>query len=222
MYLDQRVAATAGRELRLRGLVRASRENAELAVALCEKSFLASVQCDWSRVVAATDWQPFDLALTLRAAEPARSGPAPPVSLSLHNGASGVRFEVTRLSLRDGSTELLANGAFDRGPDRWLMHSDFHLAWRAHSTPLQITFEQGMFGLLAWAALWLSAAIAVVRRSGDLPAAALAAAIAFFAVGCFDTLLDAPRLTVLAGLVLWLILGAGERRPAAGGRAQLT
>jgi VanZ family protein len=221
MYLDQRVAATAGRELRLRGLVRSSRENAELAVALCEKSFLASVQCDWSRVAAATDWQPFDLALTLRTAVPARSGPAAPVSLSLHNGASGLRIEVTGLSLRDGPTELLANGAFDRGSDRWLMHSDFHLAWRAHSTPLQIAFEQGMFGLLAWTALGFAATVAVVRRSGDLPAAALAAATAFLAVGCFDTLLDAPRLVVLAGLVLWLILGAEERISPAGGRPRL-
>ena len=213
MYLDQRVAARPGGVLHLRGAIRSSREGAKLAVALCEKSFLASVRCDWTHVPAQSTWSPFEVWLELPEAGAARTGPAVPVSLSLHNSSPGTRIEVTQLSLRDGSAELLANGSFERGLDRWLMHSDIHLAWRALNSPVQIVFEQGLFGLAAWVALAAGAIVAVVRSAGGIPVAAAAAAAAFLAVGCFDTLLDAPRLVVLGAFVLWSMVHAVSRRP---------
>jgi hypothetical protein len=194
-------------------------EGAELAVALCEKSFLASVRCDWVNVPARPTWGAFEVRLKVPQPELARVGPAVPVSLSLHNSTAGTRIEVAQLSLRDGPSELLINGSFERGLDRWLMHSDVHLAWRALSSPVQIAFEQGLVGLVAWIVLAASSAAAITRRRG-LPAAAAAAAIAFMGVGCFDTLLDAPRLVVLATFVLWLLFNP-ERQPPAGRRFDL-
>jgi VanZ family protein len=213
MYLDQRVEAVPGRALLLRGEIRSSRDGAELAVALCEKSFLASVRCDWVHVPARSTWAPFETRLQLPEAGPARFGPAVPVSLSLHNSSPGIRIEITQLSLGDGREELLSNGSFERGLDRWLMHSDVHLAWRALSSPVQIMFEQGLFGLAAWVALAAGAIGAIARSPHGVPAAAAAAAIAFLAVGCFDTLLDAPRLVVLAAFVLWSMIHVLSRRP---------
>jgi len=213
MYLDQRVAAVPGRALRLRGEIRSSRDGAELAVALCEKSFLASVRCEWVKIPARSTWEPFETRLELTEAGAARTGPAVPVSLSLHNGNPAARIEVTQLSLRDGSAELLANGSFERGLDRWLMHSDVHLAWRALNSPVQILFEQGLFGLAAWVALGAGLMVAMVRSPYKIPVAAAAAAIAFLIVGCFDTLLDAPRLVVLAALVLWSMIDGVSQRP---------
>jgi hypothetical protein len=192
--------------LLLRGEIRSSHDGAELAVALCEKSFLASVRCDWVNVPARPTWEPFETRLELPETGPLRIGPAAPVSLSLHNRTPGIRIEVTQLSLRDGSTELLANGSFERGLDRWLMHSDVHLAWRALNSAVQIAFEQGLFGVAAWLALGVGAIVAMARSRHGIPVAAAAAAIAFLAVGCFDTLLDAPRLVVLAAFVLWSMI----------------
>jgi hypothetical protein len=217
MYLDQRVAAAPGRELRLRGLIRSAPDGAELAVALCEKSFLASVRCDWAQVPAGSGWATFDVVLKLPETPARRLGLRVPVSLSLSNSHYGTRIEITGLSLADGPAELLANGSFERGLDHWLMHSDVHLAWRALNTPVQIVFEQGGFGLLAWTVLALAVAVLLGRSSHELPAAAAAAAVAFVAVGCFDTLLDAPRLVVLAALVLWLLANS-ESRPFTGQR----
>jgi hypothetical protein len=211
MYLDQRVAAAPGRELRLRGLIRSAPDRAELAVALCEKSFLASVRCDWAQVPAGSSWATFDVVLKLPETPARRLDLRVPVSLSLNNSRYGTRIEITDLSLADGPAELLANGSFERGLDHWLMHSDVHLAWRALNTPVQIVFEQGGFGLLAWAVLVLAVAVRLGRGSHQLPAAAAAAAVAFVAVGCFDTLLDAPRLVVLAALVLWLLTNSGSQ-----------
>jgi hypothetical protein len=213
MYLDQRVGTVPGRPLQLRGEVRSSRDGAELAFALCEKSFLASVRCDWVQVPARSNWELFETRLKLPEAGPAGIGLAVPVSLSLHNVNPGIRIEVTRLSLHDGPAELLANGSFERGLDRWLMHSDVHLAWRALSSPVQILFEQGLFGLAAWLVLAVGAIVAIARSPHGIPAAAAAAAIAFLTVGCFDTLLDAPRLVVLAAFVLWSMIDGAPQRP---------
>jgi hypothetical protein len=142
------------------------------------------------------------------------------VSLSLANEAFGTRVDVTGLSLHDGTAELLANGSFRSGLDRWLVFSDVHLAWRALNTPLQVVFEQGLLGALAWLALIAAAVAAVARQLGDLPATAAAAGgIALLVVGGFDSLLDAPRLIVLLALLLWLTTAG--RRPVAGGATGL-
>jgi hypothetical protein len=202
MYLDQRIAATAGRELLLRGQIRASRDRAALEVALCEKSFLASVRCDWASVPAATDWQRFEVRLKLPQAAYPPTGPGAPVSLSLHNVAFGTRIDVAQFSLLEGAAEQLANGAFEQGMDRWLMYSDVHLAWRALNTPVQIVFEQGLLGVLAWLALGLGLAARAVGstdRSASAAAAA-AAAVGFVVVAFFDTLLDSPRVALLVAL----------------------
>ena len=112
-------------------------------------------------------------------------------------------MEVTGLSLVDGQDELLGNGSFRHGLDRWFVTSDVHLAWRVLDTPLQVAFEQGALGILAWLALGV-AAIAVVLQSSASPgttAAFVAAMVGFLAVGCFDSLLDSPRIILLLGLI---------------------
>ena len=45
--------------------------------------------------------------------------------------------------------ELLANGDFARGADRWLFTDDYHWNWRIEDQPLMTLFEQGWFGVLA-------------------------------------------------------------------------
>jgi VanZ family protein len=225
MYLDQRVAAAPGRTLRLRGAVRSARDGAGLSVALCEKSFLTAVRCDWAQVPAGDRWMPFELRLEMTEAQSGRFGLDPPVSLSLHNPRFGTQVQVRDLSLLDGSSELLANGSFDAALDRWLMHSDRHLAWRAHNSPLQVLFEQGILGLLAWAALAIAVVTRAVRDLRRICVAATAAALGFVLVSLFDTLLDAPRMIVLAAFIFWLIVDppqgghAGAEAEREGGRA---
>jgi hypothetical protein len=208
MYLDQRVTAQRGQELRLRGLVRTGGDHVELAVALCEKSYLASIRCVWARVPAGNDWQPFEAPLYLPKAPGLRIGPEVPLSLSLHNAASGKRIEVTQLSLLGGSAELLENGSFERGLDHWLMHSDEHFAWRSLNTWVQVVFEQGVLGALAWLILGAGFVAAALRHERDVSSVAiLAAGVAIVAVGCFDSLLDAPRIVTLVALVAGAAIG---------------
>ena len=149
-----------------------------------------------------------------------RLAPAAPLSLSLHNAAYGTRVEVTRLSLVDAGAELLRNGSFEHGLDRWFMTSDVHLAWRTLNTAVEIVFEQGALGILAWLALGV-ATVALVLGSREFPAATAACAAAttgFVAVGCLDSLLDSPRLILLFALV-WAVglFSSGAAKPVHSG-----
>jgi VanZ family protein len=203
MYLDQRVRVPPGRELHLRGQLRSPRTDGKLSISLCEKSLLNSVSCDESAVVAGPTWQAFDVPLSSQQHAAARVAPMAPLSLSLHNGVFGSRVEVTQLSLLDGREDLLSNGSFTHGLDRWFMTSDEHLAWRVKNTPLQIAFEQGVLGIVAWLGLCI-AAIGVVQRRSALPGATAAFAaslLGFLLVGCFDSLLDSPRVILLLALI---------------------
>jgi VanZ family protein len=203
MYMDQRVVVKPGDELRLKGQLRSPRTDGKLSISLCEKSLLNSVSCDETAVSAGPAWQSFDVPLSSqRHAEP-RVGPAAPLSLSLHNGVFGSRVEVTQLSLLDGQQNLLSNGSFADGLDRWFMTSDEHLAWRVKNSPLQIAFEQGVLGVIAWLGLCV-AAIVVVRKRSALPGATAAFAaslIGFLLVGSFDSLLDSPRVILMLALI---------------------
>jgi hypothetical protein len=206
LFMDQRVAAKPGSELRLRGLIRSPQTGARLSVILCEKSYLNAVGCDGADVSAGPQWQPFDVHLSPPRHAESRIAPAAPLSLSLHNAAYGTRVEVTRLSLVDARAELLSNGSFEHGLDRWFMTSDVHLAWRTLNTAVEIIFEQGALGSLAWLALGV-ATVTLLLGSSAFPAATAACAaatIGFVAVGCLDSLLDSPRMILLFALV-WAV-----------------
>ena len=212
MYMDQRVAASPGSELRLRGQVRSAQAGASLSVSLCEKSLLNSVGCDEVAVPVNPTWEPFEVRLAAPQRAKFRLTPTAPLSLSLHNGVFGSRVEVTQLSLLDGPADLLSNGSFEHGLDRWFVTSDVHLAWRVLNTPLQIAFEQGLLGVLAWLAMG-AAAIAIVRRPSTVPGAAAAfaaAMVGLLVVGCFDSLLDSPRVILLIALVWAAGLNASD------------
>ena len=164
----------------------------------------AEIGCGKEAAVSAGPaWQPFDVQLSSPQRAGSRLKPMAPISLSLRNGTFGSRVDVTQLSLVDRQADLISNGSFEHGLDRWFAASDMHLAWKVKSTPLQIAFEQGALGVLAWLVLGV-AAIAVVLRPSVSPgstAAFAAAMIGFAVVGCFDTLFDSPRVILLIALI---------------------
>jgi hypothetical protein len=220
LFMDQRVAAKPDSDLRLRGLIRSPQAGARLSVILCEKSYLNAVSCDGTDVAAGPQWQPFDVRLSVPRRAVSRIAPAAPLSFSLHNAAYGTRVEVTRLSLVDAGAELLSNGSFEHGLDRWFMTSDVHLAWRTLNTAVEIFYEQGALGILAWLALGV-ATVSLVLGSRAFPAATAACAaatIGFVAIGCFDSLLDSPRMILLFALV-WAVglFSIGAARPVHSG-----
>ena len=126
---------------------------------LCEKWLLYSLACNSAGfgADAAGAWQTGTATLVVPG-EPGRL-----IELSLTTAAGGV-VDLADLHLRraDG-TELLANGDFHSGTQRWFFTDDNHLVWRMKDQFLMSLFETGLFGLLAWLALILAAALGSLR-----------------------------------------------------------
>ena len=131
----------------------------------------------------------------------------PTVQFSLADQQAGDYLDVKNVKLMDESgRDLLHNGDFMRGADRWFFSSDrYHLAWHAKDMGLNLYFDQGLFGLISFGLLFL---YALVRQAGSalrgdmLSATRFASLAGFLMVGLFDSILDFPRLSLLFYLLL--------------------
>ncbi len=135
----------------------------------------------------------------------------PTVQFSLADQQAGDYLDVKKVGLTDESgRDLLHNGDFLRGTDRWYFSSDhFHLAWHAKNLGLNLLFDQGLFGLISFGLLFLYALARQARTAlrGDLLSAArFASLLGFLMVGLFDSILDFPRLSLLFYLLLFAAL----------------
>jgi hypothetical protein len=125
-----------------------------------------------------------------------------PVKLEIAAEGQQTVLDIDNLSLRtapDGR-ELLRNGSFSDANNYWFFSSDRnHLPWHVKNLGLNLYIEMGWSGVLGYALLLLSTCAALLaRRDG----AWLAALLAFQIVGCFDSLIDVPRITLLSTLLL--------------------
>lgn len=204
LYVEQIVRPEPGRDLVLRARLRASRDGAALAVALCEKWLLTSSRCASGALHAgprAQRWHEAELRLSAPAA--ANDPVWRPQTLALQTPSPGLRIDVTDLRLESTAGQnLLSNGNFEAGMDRWFFTTDVDPPWHIHSLPVAVLFDQGWLGVLAWAAVLgiaLARGAALAWRGGAMAAAAPAALLAFLVSGSLNTLIDAPRF-------LWLLL----------------
>lgn len=192
-------------------------------VSICEKSLLRSFNCVLP--VLAESGSSGDWRLLQGAFSGGRLGEQPwyarrQIKMSLASPAPGrSAVDIDDVRLVDGQgNELVENGDFSAGSDRWFFSADNHLQWHAKSLPYAVLIEQGWFGAFALAFLVLlalkRAATRAWRGNIDL-AATLAALCAFLIVGLFDTLIDSPRfLFLLLALVLLCAAAGGRRSPA--------
>jgi hypothetical protein len=131
-----------------------------------------------------------------------------------------VMIDLDDISLKapDGR-ELIANGGFENGAERWLFVTDQDLAWHIHEQFVETYFAQGLLGLLATAVLLIAALTVLVPaiRAGRTEAVAFAGALAgFLSVGLLGSTVDAPRTAMLIYLgalcAALLVRGADKRR----------
>lgn len=207
IYLEQIVATQPGQTYQLQVRLRSRSAQSSLSVQLCEKWLISSDRCAhavFSPKSGLGEWQ----TLTLPLASGRVGEPGPRVDRQVKLGFSlrgPTTLDVAMLSLRSADgLELLQNGGFAQGLDRWFFTSDHHLAWHAKSLPLAVLFDQGLLGVLALGGLLLLALGRAGRTAwtGHASAVPLLAALAgLCAVGAVDSLIDVPRF-----LMLWLLL----------------
>jgi len=206
--LTQRVPPLAAYRLRFdlrhRGTV-------ELAATVCESHLLYVRACQgaWTRVAAGDGvaWRTIEL--------PLRGPPLSPgawfaprqavLAISVIDAGGVAELDRIALSSRDGTT-LLENGDFARGMAHWWPSArTYYVPWHIDNLVLELLIERGLVGLLAILAI----GAAVMRRIGradgaDEPAAAFIAAAlcGVLALGLLSSVFDAPRVALLALLLV--------------------
>ncbi|MBC7455966.1 MAG: O-antigen ligase family protein [Massilia sp.] len=222
LYFEQSVRLHPQRRYQLSFRARSADVDAALAVPICEKWLLYSHKCIWHTFTVGDthgQWQRFSASVDSAALGTPTRPFVRPLKLSMFNPAEGSRVDIDDVSLQDDAQhEQLRNGDFGKGTDFWFFSSDNHLPWHLENTWLLIAFEQGLFGLLTFAALVLCAIATLTRklRAGDAFAAALAAALAAFLVlSLLDSVFDFPRISTMVYLILLLSLHVGNPVPLA-------
>jgi glycopeptide antibiotics resistance protein len=217
LYFEQVVAVEPGRTYRLQLDVRTSAESAALTVPVCEKALLYSFSCAWNTQKISLDggqWQRHEISIQTDRFGPPDSLLQRPVKLSMFNQGKDILIDVDNVSLLDDAGDnLVRNGDFSEGMQRWFFSTDSHLAWHVKNLFIHVLFEQGWIGLLAFTLLLAAAGLTLLRRaSHDAMALTLLISLtSFLIVGLVDSLIDEPRLDFLFFWLLAIALISGGK-----------
>jgi VanZ family protein len=214
VYIEQFVALRPHTRYAFSVDLRSASANTRVSMSLCEKWLLTSARCVSAPLTtpAAGVWQATRIEL---ASDALGSGfPPRPTKLSIFGASAEIDVTALRLRAPDGR-ELLRNGDFRDGLDRWFFSVDNDNPWHIWSLPVALLFDQGWFGVLAFV-LFVAVGLARAARAawrGDAVAGALfAACVGFVVIGTLDSLIDSPRMLLL----FMLLIGLGARRAPSG------
>lgn len=220
IYIEQIVDLPRATDYQVRARIRSNQPGSTQVVTLCQKWMLTSATCASATLAAgpvAGVWQSVVAPLPARALTAQAWFAYRPLKLTLVTPSQNASIEIDDLQLvTKAGTNVLANGDFSAGLDRWFFATDVDPPWHIHSLPVALLFDLGWFGLLAWATL---AAVSLVKglrsawRGSASALAAVAGVLAFLVSGSLNTLFDAPRFLFLLLVLLWLTGRSGVRRP---------
>lgn len=223
LAIGQRVNLLADETYVLSLDARSDTANAKLALSICRRNIIVPYddECVATEIpVADAQWQPLNWTVNLGAVGDGRGIGRRPLVLRIshfyYNPQSETNMplafiDIDNVSVRDAyGDEQLVNGDFSAGLDRWYPSSDHaHLPLHIKNLWLNVYFEQGILGLLAFSALSGYALLVGMRlaRGGDgFALTLLAALMGFFSVGLIGTLYDVPRVCFLFFLLLFTLL----------------
>jgi hypothetical protein len=226
VYFGQKIPMDPDRQYRLFVTLRSPKGGGALTILLCEKLLLYSDNCrgTTNKPRGVSNWEDFGAAISTACLDEdvVLGWIRRPVELALLDPNPGTRIDVGHIRMFDPQGhDIMANGDFSRGTERWYFTDDQHLIWRIHSQYLMSFFEGGALGLAAFLLLAGTALAGAVRAMGrgDRMAAAVAGSlVAFLISGVFDYLLEAPRLSALFYLVAFT--GLTMLKPASSSTAR--
>jgi hypothetical protein len=211
-FLGQKVPVEPGKVYTLSLSLRAPAPNGALRVILCDKYILFSENCrgvDF-RVQKTGAWevQSKDLPTAGLDPDPLFGLLHRPIDLALNNMNNRTIIDVKdiRLTAPDGA-QVIVNGDFTRGADRWFVADENHDAWQIMNQFVLTVFESGLFGLIALLTTVGAALIGARRlmRRGDRMATAVVASLTVFLFLClFQPPLQSPRLATIFYLICFV------------------
>jgi VanZ family protein len=211
LYLEQFVTVRPGLRYDLSVRLRSDVDGASLVVPICEKWVLSSFECSWNTIDIkgrTGAFKEYTLVVESGVLSKGTWYTRRPVKLSLYNPNPSGSIDVADVRLIDqDGRDLVHNGGFESGIDHWHFSTDDHLPWHIKNLGIQILFDQGWLGVLAWGAMVFLAMVraAAAAWCGDFFASTVLSGLTgFMVVGVFDSLIDGPRLLFLFCLLIWL------------------
>lgn len=203
LYYAQRTQVSSHTSYRLLLDVRAESGPARLDVPICEKQMLNSYRCVWPALNVPGDgvWRRYEHIIQSGEVGAGNVLSHLPTEFVLSNvGKTGV-LEIDNVQLFDPQgRNLLRNGNFEAAGDAWFFKTHSHLPWHIKNVWMHLVFEMGWLGLFSFlmlTGLALARAAKAAWRGQPLAWVLLAVMAGMLSIGLFDSLLDAPRLTML-------------------------
>ncbi|MFP4147302.1 MAG: VanZ family protein [Halorhodospira sp.] len=196
-----------------------------LNVSICEKPVRHSFHCRWQRFDTEellSEPQRLSRDLNLEGfGDSGVPGFRRGLVLALSHGGSEGILELGRVQLRgaDGTT-YVRNGDFEQAGRHWYFTTDYLWPYRTENQWLELYFDQGVFGLVAFTLFLLAVVIVLLHRvllRDPIAAVCLAALLGVLTIGLFSTVFFNPKIALLFYLVA--LLGVSERGRTPRGRA---
>jgi hypothetical protein len=208
LYFGQWVRVEPGKAYVLSLDLRSVNRRGELSVPICEKQLQRSFRCQWLRFQSSGvgGWEHFERPFNTGevGADVGRiSGRLSrrPVELALYNAGRENILDIDNVKLLDErGANLLSNGNFSHGHNRWFFTVDDLMPWQSSNHWGQIFFEQGWFGLIAFNFFLVCVLIQSfcrIREGDVFSAVVVSGAAGFLTVGLFGSLFDTPRMGAL-------------------------
>jgi len=210
-YLGQEVPVQPDQQYRLFVALRSPDGKGVLSVILCEKMLLYPANCRDTtfRSHIAGTWEDFGAVISSAGLDEEATfwWFKRPVELALFDPVPGSTIEIGPVRMLDPQGhDILANGDFSHGTERWYFTDDQHLIWRIENQYLMSLFESGALGLASFVLLAgtaLAGALRAIGRGDRMAAAVAASLVAFLCSGVFDHLLGVPRLAALFYIIVF-------------------
>lgn len=214
LYLGQYINVQSHKQYILKYDQRANGD-AQLSIPVCEKSLLYSFECNWLidlKKKSSNEWQHIEIIFDMGKVGESHKGISlsRPVQIALTYGMGQGFLDVDNIELIDGfGRNVISNGSFGKGLDRWFFSTENHMPWHIKNLWVHIFFDQGALGLMLFCCLVVVAFVNLKSRimKADYFAYVLMSSMSgFFVVSIVASPFDAPRLTVLFFIILFLSL----------------
>jgi O-antigen ligase len=216
LYFGQWLGIGAADKLSIALSLRAT-ERGTVNVYLCEKTLQYSFRCATHRfdVDASESWTERKAELDI---DQAGLGIARrnwlvrrPIELALSNTSRTGSIDIDNVRLFNGrGNNIIMNGDFSRGMDRWFFTVDNLVPWQAANQWVQLYLEQGWSGIVSFMGFvaWVLWRLLQQTFSGDwLRGIVFAALVSFLFIGLFGFLFDTPRMAMMFFLVSFVFAG---------------
>jgi hypothetical protein len=213
LFYAQRIDAGPHEVLTLSFDARSSSPKARIHIGMCESMLLYAQNCEIKGLpITKIDgtWNRLELALNTRGLGAWHYFGKRPVQIWFVNPLGGTEVDIDNARLTDAyGNNLLHNGDFTQGGDRWLFSVSDFWPWHIENIWIHFLFEQGWLGLLLFVILFiygLCRLLVLASRGQFLALVMFVSFIGFAVVGSLNSLFEFPRVALLFYLMLFFSL----------------